>query len=71
MKSKTENGVRYFTCKRCGKQIEMPVEEWKKRKQSVKNICKECTEKERLARIERKEETLMNRHPYGVVLRQR
>lgn len=44
MKSKTVDGVRYFTCKMCGTQISEPIESWRKKPQEDKNVCRACRE---------------------------
>ena len=35
MKSKTVDGVRYFTCRLCGAQIEDPLKSWKKKSRII------------------------------------
>ena len=44
MKSKTVDGVRYFTFRLCGAQIEDPLKSWKKKPQADKNLCEACRE---------------------------
>lgn len=52
--SKTENGIRYYTCKVCGSNTQEPVRKWRKQ-QKDKNICNRCIEGRRLAAQTRKE----------------
>ena len=48
-KNFTKDGIRWFTCKRCGLRKHEPLTLWKKKKQPMKNICALCIEKEELA----------------------
>lgn len=45
MKGETKDGVRYFTCKRCGLRNAEPVKSWRKKPQKDKNICLLCLDK--------------------------
>lgn len=42
MKPETKDGVRYFTCKRCGLRNAEPLDHWRKKPQKYKNICHLC-----------------------------
>lgn len=46
----TENGVRSFTCKRCGERSSVNIYRWRKKPQHLKNICTKCLEKAKLQR---------------------
>lgn len=46
----TENGLRVFTCKRCGRQESLNVYRWRKTPQHLKNVCTECLKKAELRR---------------------
>lgn len=41
-KSFTKDSVRWFTCKRCGLRNYEPLKLWKKKPQSMKNVCVLC-----------------------------
>ena len=53
--SKTENGIRYYTCKHCGAETKEPLRSWKKKSQKDKNICPWCIDRRRVAAQARKE----------------
>ena len=44
----TENGVRYFKCKRCGCESVENHKQWKKKPQQWKNVCLKCIEDRRI-----------------------
>lgn len=54
-KSVTRDGVRYFTCKRCGNRNAEGLKQWRKKQQKSKNICLLCLEKEKSARLDARE----------------
>lgn len=54
-KGETRNGVRYFTCRRCGKRRAEGLEQWRKKKQRDKNVCLGCLEERRNARLDAQE----------------
>lgn len=54
-KSETRGGVRYFTCKRCGNRCAEGLKNWRKKKQTDKNVCLLCPEKERNAVLDARE----------------
>lgn len=46
----TENGLRVYTCKRCGTRTDENIYRWRKKPQHLKNICIKCLEKVNLQR---------------------
>ena len=54
-KSFTKDGVRWFTCRRCGLRNCENIYRWKNKPQSMKNICTLCIEKEELVHQEARE----------------
>lgn len=54
-KGRTENGVRYFTCKCCGNRCAENLKRWREKKQKDKNVCLWCLEKRRNARLDAQE----------------
>ena len=46
---KTVDGVRIFKCKRCGNETHENVYRWRKKPQSMKNVCEKCITKRKLA----------------------
>lgn len=46
---KTENGIRYFKCKRCGVDATENVYKWRKKPAHLKNVCFGCIDKRNLA----------------------
>lgn len=55
MKSKTREGLRYFTCKKCGREVIENIYQWRKKPQKQKNICKTCLDRAELRRQTAKE----------------
>lgn len=49
-KAFTKDGLRHFTCKRCGRQKSLNVYRWRKKPQHLKNVCTECLGKAELQR---------------------
>lgn len=41
----TEDGLRVFTCKRCGALSSVNIYRWRKKPQHLKNVCTKCLEK--------------------------
>lgn len=54
-KSFTKDGARWFTCRRCGLRNYEPLKLWKKKPQSMKNVCALCIDKEELTHQEARE----------------
>ena len=54
-KSFTKDGARWFTCRRCGVRNYESLNLWKKKPQSMKNVCALCIDKEELAHQEARE----------------
>ncbi len=55
MKATSSDGVRRYTCKRCGKEQHEPLRDWKKKPQEYKNVCQSCLNKKAIAIKEREE----------------
>lgn len=49
-KAFTQDGLRHFTCKKCGRQVSRNVYRWRKTPQHLKNVCTECLKKAELQR---------------------
>lgn len=41
----TAGDFRYYTCRRCGAEVELPLEEWKKLHGDEKRLCVKCRKK--------------------------
>lgn len=54
--AKTENGIRYYTCKCCGLKMEEPLRSWKKKSQKDKNVCPWCIDRRKIQAQTRAEE---------------
>lgn len=54
-KNFTKDGLRWFTCRRCGLRNCENIYRWKKNPQPMKNICTLCIEKEELTHKEARE----------------
>lgn len=46
--AKTENDLRIFTCRQCGRIVQEPIREWRKKKQGCKRYCNACLEANRV-----------------------
>ena len=42
----TADGFRHYTCSRCGKEVTMPLDAWRKLAGADKRHCTSCTAKE-------------------------
>ena len=49
-KAFTQDGLRHFTCKKCGRQVSLNVYRWRKTPQHLKNVCAKCLKKAELQR---------------------
>ena len=49
-KAFTQDGLRHFTCKKCGRQESLNVYRWRKTPQHLKNVCTECLKNAALQR---------------------
>ncbi len=54
----TENGLRVFTCKRCGERSSVNIYRWRKKPQHLKNVCTKCLEKADLQRLSARERAI-------------
>lgn len=64
MKAETKDGVRYFTCKRCGLRNAEPVKFWRKKPQKDKNICLLCLDKRATAKQTARERAYLYGHRF-------
>ena len=47
---KTVGFQRIFTCKKCGKETAEYMSQWRKKRQTEKNVCLDCIRKSKLAK---------------------
>ncbi len=64
IKPETKDGVRYFTCKRCGQRNAEPVRSWRKKPQQYKNICQLCLDRQATAAQDARERAYLYGHKY-------
>ena len=64
MSPKTENGIRTYICKRCGRETTENVYKWRKKAQKDKRICPHCLNSRAAAIAARQE--MRHNMPYGL-----